>query len=101
MLDPRHGQRRDPDLLAVQRAGCRSPAKQIDVVRDLVLAHGAVVRDAGEADPQTGQDQGAIEVADGAEVRGTDLRRAAIDLALVLVGDQVGRFGVEGVQEAV
>ena len=68
VVQPCDGQRCDADLLAMGGAGMRVAGEHVDPVRDLVLAHRAVMRHAGEADAEAAEREHAMQVAVGGNV---------------------------------
>ena len=68
MVEARDGERGDAHLLAMRGAGVLVAGEHVDPVRHLVLAHRAMVRDAGEADAEAAQRQHAVQMAVGGDV---------------------------------
>jgi len=73
----------------------------IDVVRDLVLAHRAMVRHAGKGDAEAAQGQHAIEISHRLDVALGQIAGALVELDLVGDLDRVGLLEIGGAQQPV
>ena len=67
-MEPRDGEGRDTHLLAMRGARMGGAREHVDPVRDLVLAHGAVMRHTGEAHAEAAEREHAVEMPVGGDV---------------------------------
>ncbi len=101
MVEPGDGERGHSHLLAMGGAGVGGSCKHVDPVGDLVLAHGAVMGDAGEADAETAQGEHAVEMAVGLDRMFGEIGGGLDHGGLVTRHERIGDARIEAVEEAV
>ena len=82
-------------------AGMGGAGKHVDPVRYLVLAHRAVMRDAGEADTEPAQRQYAMEHAIGGDLMLGKAPRRLEHRRLVVLLQHIGHGRIEGAEQPV
>ena len=85
----------------MQRARMHWPGEAINIMRDLVLAHGAVIGHARERDAETTQRQHAMQVAMGGQIALRNTAGPPVELVLVGLRQRVRGREIVGAQQAV